>query len=183
MIDYYAELARRLMYAHPGARFGQVVDLATFMGELNNDVVAFDDWVRATSVGNVSYRSAWARFVYADPPNVNDTRPDGWAAFYATAPPGENDTVRRAAEAYEREFVRFYDMAPLFGAQPPFDRRTPATSPYPETPAPPEPGPVDPPPSPPNRTNGKPKTAGGFGVGVLFILAGAALFIAGKTQD
>ncbi len=177
--------------AFVGAVFGQSAgDLNHYMEDLNAKILAFDAWVQGAQVSpgedqlGQSFFGGWHSFLFADPPQVTELRPSGWAPFYiATFPsvlPGQvNAALWSATAAYEREFARYYDIALAAGASPPYVRPEPA----------PAPGGQPAPPAPPKTNGGKvpPPKKGtlletGAGVGVLFVLAGAALYLAGRRE-
>ena len=182
----YGQFARAV-----GARFGQAaVDLGWYMGELNAKITAFDNWTFSgqgtPSVGSLgpSYFEGWSVFVSASPAAPKRTRPNGWFTYYAetfpTLSPGASDpAVRAIVESYEKEFVRYYDMALAGGADPPLVRPQ-LVDPEPAAPQP-EPGGLYPPPGQVIPTTPLEKSAD-FSVGVLFLIAGAALYVAGKTK-
>ena len=87
--------------------------------------------------------------------------------------------MRAIVESYEKEFVRYYDMALAGGADPPLVRPQ-LVDPEPAAPQP-EPGGLYPPPGKVIPTTPLEKSAD-FSVGVLFLIAGAALYVAGKTK-
>ena len=154
-------------------QFGGEVDLDTFMRSLNQQIGKFDVWVTAqdTVPLGTEYFSDWRGFL-TNPPGPPPERP-GWFIFFdKTHPsvlPGQSDPGLWAlTSAYEEEFIRFYDRAVAAGASPPMPR--------PSSTEPPVRNPI---PFPPARPSPETKEAK-YGVGVLILLGGAALILAGR---